>query len=73
MRIWISNTALNTVLFGQVPPKPNKIHNLYPISKLPDGSGSRLKKPGSGSGSAKKPVPSRSESEILETILAVRD
>ena len=43
------------------------------ISKLPDGSGSRLKKPGSGSGSAKKPVPSRSESEILETILAVRD
>ena len=30
---------LNTVLFGQVHPKPNKKHNLDPISFLMDGSG----------------------------------
>ena len=39
-------STLNTVLFGQVPPKPNTKHHLDPTSLLIDGSGS-AKKPGS--------------------------
>ena len=37
---------VNTVFFGQVPPKPNQKHNLDPIGFLMDGTGS-AKKPGS--------------------------
>ena len=33
-------STLNTVFFGQVPPKPNQKHHLDPISLLMDGSGS---------------------------------
>ena len=51
MRIRIHNTAINTVLFGQAPPKPYQNHHLDPISLSMDGSG--LLKPGSGL--AKKP------------------
>ena len=45
--------TLNTVLFGQVPPKPSQNHHLNDISLLMDGSVSGFLK--SGSGSAKKP------------------
>ena len=43
--------TLNTVLFGQVPPKPSQNHHLNDISLLMDGSVSGFLK----SGSAKKP------------------
>ena len=49
--LYIISSTLNTVLFGQAPPKPYQNHHLDPISLLMDGSG--LLKPGSGS--AKKP------------------
>ena len=46
-------TLLNTVLFGQAPPKPYQNHHLDPISLFKDGSGlskpdpDRREKPGS--------------------------
>ena len=46
-------STLNTVLFGQVPPKPNQKHHLYHISLLTDRFGSTFLK--SGSGLTKKP------------------
>ena len=49
----IISSTLNTVLFGQTPPKPYQNHHLDPISLLMDGSGSGLLKPGFRS--AKKP------------------
>ena len=46
-------STLNTVLFGQAPPKPNPKHHLELIDLLMDGS--ECLKSGSGSGWAKKP------------------
>ena len=52
-KLYFIFSTLNTVLFGQVTPKPNQKHHLDPIGLLMDGSGSGFLK--SGSGSAKKP------------------
>ena len=46
--VYIFNT-LNTILFGQVPPKPNQKHYLNPISLLMDRSRSGFLKLESGS------------------------
>ena len=37
--LYIISTTLNTVLFGQAPPKPYQNHHLDPISLLMDKSG----------------------------------
>ena len=66
MLLFVSST-LNTVLFGQTPPKPYQNPHLDPKSLLMDGSGSGLLKPGSGM--AKNPDPSGSGSETLNMLM----
>ena len=51
--LYLISSTLNTILFGQAPPKPYQNHYLDPINLFMDGSGSGLIK--LGSGSAKKP------------------
>ena len=66
MLLFVSST-LNTVLFGQTPPKPYQNPHLDPKSLLMDGSGSGLLKPRSGM--AKNPDPSGSGSETLNMLM----
>ena len=66
MLYFISST-LNTVLFGQAPPKPYQNHHLDPISLLMDGSGSGILKPGSGSAKKLGPIRIRIRNIVFTT------
>ena len=63
--LYIISSTHNTVLFGQVPPKPYQNHHLDTKSLLMDGSG--LIKPGSGSANKPGAIRNRIRNTVRKT------